>query len=277
MGLLPMGIFVNANNNIYVANFIMNEILIWLNGSVKPTSILSDGLYEPYSVFAQMNGDIYVDNGFPNGRLDKWTLDTREKISIMNIDSYCYGIFIDIKDNIYCSLRYFHKVVMKSLNDLEDKLVVVAGNGSKGSLPHMVNYPCGIFVDIKLNLYVADSMNGRIQKYSEGERNGITIAGKEVASNIKLNNPTGIILDGDGYLFISDRSNHRILGSGPKGLICLIGCERGSGSLSYQLYNPSSLSFDSYGNLFVSDSNNGRIQKFSLSSNSCGKIHFGKV
>jgi DNA-binding beta-propeller fold protein YncE len=250
----------------------MNETLIFLEGNARPIKILSDGLINPYSVFVGINDDIYVDNGYPNGHLDKWTLNTNESISIMNIDSYCYGIFIDINDNIYCSLRYLHKVVMKSLNDSEDKLKIVAGNGSIGSLSHMVYYPCGIFVDIKLNLYVADSSNGRIQKYSQGNLNGTTIAGKG-ATSIRLSTPTGIILDDNGYLFIADRGNHRIMLLSPNGFLCILGCSNKPGSSSDQLSLPGSLSFDSHANLFISDSRNGRIQKFNFLSNSCGKIH----
>jgi hypothetical protein len=63
----------------------------------------------------------------------------------------------------------------------------------------------------------------------------------------------------------------RIVGSGPNGFHCLVGCSISPGSASNQLNNPWSLSFDSYGNMFITDGGNNRIQKFVLSTNSCGR------
>jgi hypothetical protein len=75
----------------------------------------------------------------------------------------------------------------------------------------------------------------------------------------------------NGYLFITDYYNYRVIGSGPNGYRCIVGCSGVNGLLSDQLSNPSSLSFDSHGNLFVADTANGRIQKFLLETNLCGK------
>ncbi|CAF4403518.1 unnamed protein product, partial [Adineta steineri] len=77
-------------------------------------------------------------------------------------------------------------------------------------------------------------------------------------------------LDGDGYVFIVDNHNHRLIGSGRNGFRCIAACF-GYGSSSSQLYYPQSMSFDSYGNIFVTDQYNNRIQKFLLSSNVCNE------
>ncbi|CAF4401005.1 unnamed protein product, partial [Adineta steineri] len=76
-------------------------------------------------------------------------------------------------------------------------------------------------------------------------------------------------LDGNGYLFIADTNNNRIIGQGPYGFRCLFGCTEVYGSTPSQLYSPRTLRFDSYGNLFVADGYNNRVQKFILASNSC--------
>ncbi|CAF4412689.1 unnamed protein product, partial [Adineta steineri] len=128
-----------------------------------------------------------------------------------------------------------------------------------------LNTPCGIFVDNNLNLYVADTLNNRIQKFASGQLNGTTVP----TGNITLYWPTGINLDFDGYLFIVDQGNNRVIGSGPYGYRCIAACSGSYGSSSTQLYYPYSLSFDSYGNMFVSDIFNNRIQKFFLVTNGC--------
>jgi sugar lactone lactonase YvrE len=126
---------------------------------------------------------------------------------------------------------------------------------------------------------VADSKNNRIQLFQLGQLNGITVAGNESSTTtITLNQPTEIVLDADKYLFIVDSGNHRVVGSGPTGFRCLVGCsDDPKGSASNQLNGPTSLSFDSYGNMFVTDSENDRIQKFILSTKLCSKFNKNKI
>ncbi len=138
----------------------------------------------------------------------------------------------------------------------------------------MLNQPKGLFVDINLNLYVADYGNNRIQFFQSGQLIGSTLVGNGAPGPITLNSPVGVILDADSNLFIADSGNNRILGSGPDGYRCLVGCSGTSGSASNQLDTPKILSFDSFGNIFVVDGSNSRIQKFFLATNSCGKCNY---
>ncbi len=218
------------------------------------------------------SGDIYVNSDNSIGRVDKWTLNSTIGIPTMYTCQKCNDLFVDISNTLYCSMRNLHQVVTKSLNSASNTLTIVAGTGNAGSTSYMLNSPNGIFVDINLDLYVADSNNNRIQFFQSGQLSGTTVAGNGSSNTtITLNTPTGIVLDSDNYLFIVDQSNNRIVGSGPNGFRCLVGCSGSSGSASNQLNNPKIMAFDSYGNIFVTDWNNNRIQKFVLSASSCGK------
>jgi hypothetical protein len=124
-------------------------------------------------------------------------------------------------------------------------------------------------------LYVADCGNNRIQLFRPGELNGTTVAVQGATENITLHCPSDVTLDIDGYLFIADQNNNRIVGSGPGGFRCIIGCSGSVGTAPNELYNPSYFAFDSYGNIFVTDMYNNRIQKFLLDQNSCGKYNHG--
>ena len=64
--------------------------------------------------------------------------------------------------------------------------------------------PTESFVDISFDLYVADSVNNRIQRFSSGQMNATTVAGNGTSGTIFLKTPMDILLDGDGYLFIVD-------------------------------------------------------------------------
>lgn len=270
VGTSPYGIFVNTNNSIYVTDRANSRIQVWLNGSSTVTGNISCGLNNPYSLFVTDNSDIYVDNGYSNYRVDKRRLNSTSSIPTMDMCAQCYGLFVDIKNILYCSMFSYHQVISKSLDTNLNVWNIVAGTGTAGSTTSTLYNPSGIFVDNNLNLYVADSVNSRIQKFQPGQLNGTTIVGSGAAGTVALNYPTAVVLDSDGYLFIVDSWTHRIVASGPNGFRCIAACS-GNGSTPSQLSYPLTLSFDSYGNIFVTDQANNRIQKFLLATNSCSK------
>jgi hypothetical protein len=268
--LNPSYVFIDSNNTVYVTDTSAKRVHIWLTESTLLTRNISTDS-NPYSVFATMNGDIYVDNGGTDHRVDKWILNATDSVNTMNVTNTCYGLFIDIYDSIYCSLDDVNQVVKRSINDTISTLSIVAGNGTDGSAPNMLSKPRGIFVDTDLTLYVADYGNQRVQVFQYGQLNGITVVGNGSNETINLGGVMGVVLDADGYLYIADWDNSRIIGSGPNGFRCIVGCTGANGSASNQFNNVRSLSFDSYGNIFVIDRSNKRIQKFFLATNSCGK------
>ena len=271
IGAYPWGIFVNTNNNVFLVIPGYNRMLVWLNGSGNPTRTIYGVAYNPYSLFALSNGDIYVDNGNSNGRVDRWTLNANTYVPAMCVAGSCYGLFIDINNVLYCSINNLHRIVSMSLNSPSNLTTIVAGIGCAGSTSYMLSSPYGIFVDTNLDLYVADYGNNRIQLFKAGQSNGSTVAGNGAANTTTLSCPTSIVLDADKYLFIVDACNHRIVGSGPNGFRCLVGCS-GGGSASNQLDYPVSMAFDNAGNMFISDYYNVRIQKFILLNKTLGKF-----
>ena len=240
----PYDIFVNSNNSIYILDRQTGQIHIWLNENhLNPTKTIEGSLTDPLSLFVTTNGDIYVDNG-ANRRVDKWIVENETWISVMNVTSQCYGLFIDIYENLYCSMGGNNRVDKKWLNGTT---TIIAGTDVQGSESNMFNNPWGIFVDINLDLYVADWGNHRIQLFRLNQRNGITVAGKGSAKlTIELICPTGIVLDGDRHLFIVDYGNNRIIGSDENGFRCIFGC-----STNDKLSAPQTMSFDSDGNIYV--------------------------
>ncbi|CAF1615722.1 unnamed protein product, partial [Adineta steineri] len=273
VSLISIAIFVNTNNTIYVPNQEKKTIVMWEEESVNPTKIIHGNFTLSFSLFVTSNGDIYIDDGQKHGRVQKWMPEKNTFVTVMNVNSSCWGLFVDINNTLYCSMRIHNLVVKRSLNNsamVSDH--VAAGTGIGGSDSNQLRSPSGIFVDVNLDLYVADCYNNRIQLFQSGESNGIIAAGSESLNpTITLYWPSGIILDAEKYLFIVDQNNHRIIGSGLNGFRCLVGCY-GKGSQSNQLTSPFSLSFDRFGNVFVSDQSNYRIQKFQYFEESCNKF-----
>ena len=270
VGVNPYGLFIDINNTVYVTDSQNSRVQVWLEGNTIPTRIFSVGP-APFGIFATISGDVYVDNGHSNGQVDKWTPTATIGEATMYVKGRCWGVFTDIYDNLYCSLYDFHQVLKRSFNDDANTTTIVAGNSTNGSTSNMLYYPRGIFVDIEFNLYVADSYNHRIQFFRQGQLNATTVAINGSYGTFVLNYPTDVILDGNGYLFISDTNNNRILGSFSDGFKCIVGCSGVSGNGSNQLNTPWSISFDKYGDLFVADAFNNRIQKIILATDFSGK------
>ncbi|CAF4137138.1 unnamed protein product [Rotaria sp. Silwood2] len=89
--------------------------------------------------------------------------------------------------------------------------MVVAGIGCSGSIPNVLDHLYGVFVDNKLNLYVADTGNNRTQLFTPGRKNMKTIANFAAKIRFILNTSTDIALDADGYLYIVESQSHQII------------------------------------------------------------------
>ncbi|CAF4253416.1 unnamed protein product, partial [Adineta steineri] len=226
IGSDSISIFVDTNNTVYTMNRENKQILIWSEGSVNPTNIISANFSNSSSIFVTYNGDIYFDNGDQNGRVTRWISNTNTFVTVLNVDVSCYGLFVDTNDTLYCSMFGRHQVVKRWLNEGTMTSIIVAGTGIEGSALNELNNPMGIFVDLNSGLYVADNKNNRIQLFKSGQSIAITVAGDgSVQESISLLRPTGVVLDRDGYLFIVDSGNNRIVGSGLDGFRCLVGCD----------------------------------------------------
>ena len=250
----------------------LSQAQIWLPGGASPIKTISAGLNSPYAIFTSIINNIYIDNGATNNRIDKWINNANSNVVEMYTNASCYDLFTDTYDNLYCSINNLHVVIKKAFSSDAFISTIVAGTGMNGSDLYALNGSRGIFVDTKFNLYVADCGNNRIQIFQSGQLNGSTALSNLPGENLSLSCPSAVVLDGNGYLFITDYDNHRIIATGPNGIQCIVGCSGSVGSAANELYHPRSLSFDNTGNIYVADIGNQRIQMFALATNSCCKI-----
>ena len=243
---------------------------MWYQGNNTTLEVINGSWLYPLSLFPTINDEIYIDNGYFYRRVEKWNIHQSNTIPLIYVCDECFDLFVSINNTLYCAMASFHQVIATSSDNSFNPFAILAGTGVAGSSSTTLSLPYGIFVDINYDLYVADCGNDRVQLFHPGQSNAVTIAGNGASNTINLDCPIGIILDADKYLFIVDHNNHRIVGSGPNGFRCLVGCSGGWGSTADRLVYPQSLSFDSYGNIYIADRANNRIQKFILATNSCG-------
>ena len=82
-----------------------------------------------------------------------------------------------------------------------------------GSSLNQFDCPKGLFVDQWSRIYVADSWNGRVMRWKEGEAEGEIIVGGDGRGDAlnQLYFPTGLSFDLDGNLYVADDVNVRFL------------------------------------------------------------------
>lgn len=268
LGSLPQGFFVEPNETIYVVDSANDRVLIYTQNPLALTQNITGGLRAPAGIFVTMNGDIFIDNGYAHGRVEKYSLsNTTVGVPVMRINDSCSSLFVDVNDVLYCSLTNLHQIRKISLNSSDfNQTAMAAGTGICAPASDTLCFPRGIFVDSNLDLYVADTANDRIQLFPFAELNGTTILGNGSSSSaIVLRGPTSVFIDGSQHIYIVDSGNRRILRSTSTGYRCIIGCTPST------TVSAIALAFDSRGNIFTLDEQNRRIHQFLLTRNACSR------
>jgi tripartite motif-containing protein 71 len=81
--------------------------------------------------------------------------------------------------------------------------------GSKGEGDGQLNIPQAVAVDSSDNVYVADAINDRIQKF-DSEGTFITKWGSRGTEDGQFDRPSGVAVDSSGNVYVADAFNHRI-------------------------------------------------------------------
>lgn len=91
----------------------------------------------------------------------------------------------------------------------------VAGiTNSSGTNPNQFALPWDLVVDWSYTLYVTDRNGNRVQKFLKGQTNASTIAGHADgtlgSTADSVDRPTGIFVDNNGNIYVSEREGHRV-------------------------------------------------------------------
>jgi tripartite motif-containing protein 71 len=275
----PYGLAVDIAGNVYVSDHSNHRIqkfdsngkfmLKWGSHGYGPgqfsghTGSASDG---PIRVALDPSGNVYVAQGWPVDRIHKF--DSNGNF-IMRWGSWgtLSGEFQSVSDvtadstgNVYVVDSWNHRI---QKFDSNGKFLLKwgsegSGEGQFGS-GSGTGGPLGVTVNSEGNVYVADTLNHRIQKF---DSNGKFLLkwGSEGSEGSHFKRPMGIIVDTSGNVYVADSGNNRVQKFDSNGKFLLKWGAKGSED--GQFYEPRGAAVDSAGNVYISDSFNYRIQKF---------------
>ncbi|MFC2134218.1 NHL repeat-containing protein [Bacteroidota bacterium] len=191
------------------------------------------------------------------------------------------GICTDNEGNFYVADFLNHYI--RKIDD-EGNVTTIAGNGETGfkdgtgNEAHF-NYPRGIVIDSKGNLYVGDSWNHRIRKITPAgvvstfagyadeigtESRGTLKDGK--GADARFGTPCGLAIDKNDNIYVADALNHAARKIDTQGNVTTIagngtiGSDDGIGQ-SALLNTPTELFVTSDGIVYISDTYNSKIRK----------------
>jgi uncharacterized protein (TIGR03437 family) len=250
----PVGLAMDSNGNMFIADSGNNLVVEVSNGVAK--------------VVAGTGAAGYAgDNGPATSAL-------------LNVPR---GVAIDRSGNLYIADHSNHCIRMVSSQGI---ITTVAGNGFPGfsgdngpATSASLYGPDAVVGDPDGNLYIADTYNNRVRKVSGGIIT--TIAGTGVedyngdaipAVNANLGYPTGLAIDQDRNLYVTEYDNDRIRKIS-NGIITTVAGASHSGHFQFAgdggpatqalLCEPWGLSLDSAGNLYFADECSSRVRKIS--------------
>lgn len=130
--------------------------------------------------------------------------------------------------------------------------------GKQGNKEGELDYPAGIVVDSKENVYVAEVLNQRISVFDSQGKFLRFLTSRE--QNPVVRSPTAIAIDSEDRIYVIDKWDHKIkkLSTDGKLLFTLGGLGQAKGKFQY----PLGLAVNARGDIAVSDTGNSRVQVF---------------
>ncbi|MCD4658066.1 MAG: right-handed parallel beta-helix repeat-containing protein, partial [Planctomycetes bacterium] len=264
IGLVDMGYhYHDTAQSAYAIGWIGGGSNGWKTTNGVSASSMYQSFDSPGSVCVDSSGNITVSE-YENHRINKW-----------DSNGNALGWIGDGQDG-------WNKLNSKPANSNQPKYFL---------------YPYGHCIDSNGNIYVADQGNYRVCKWDSagifvgwiggGYDGWQTInSGASSGSSIKhFNTPTGVYVDSDGFIYVSDQNNNRISKWNSNGIAVgwIGGGNDGwqpsgtatSGQSYKKFYIPVGICGDASGNLFIADQWNNRICKWNSNGIAIGWIGDG--
>src|ERR671912_38704 len=132
--------------------------------------------------------------------------------------------------------------------------------GGKGSEDGQLISPHSIDIDKDGYVYVTDTGNDRIQKYSPDGKFILKWGNEDTGGRGAERTPHQLTVDYNGYVYLTDTNGHQILKFDENGKF--IQSYGSKGSTEGKFLEPHGIVFDSNNTMYVTDMKNSRVQVF---------------
>jgi DNA-binding beta-propeller fold protein YncE len=262
----PMGIAVSDDGHrVYVSDFAQGAVFVF--DFEKKTSLKIGGerdpLGGPMSVALDGDENVYVAESAGKGVqvFDR----TGKKLRFITDKSIerPIGVAIDIaRGKLYVAdtgrAESFEHTI--KVFDLQGKLLSKIGK-QIGDVEGSFLFPTWITLDAQGNLYVADTLNSRIQKF-DPDGKFLRVFGKRGNAAGQFDKPKGVGVDSFGNLYVVDAGWSNVQIFNAKGEVLMFFA--GRGAPPGYLQNPTSLAIDKQNRIYVGDSLNHRVNVYQL-------------
>ena len=256
----PYGIAVAPDGRLYVADTAARRVFAFDPDSKTVSFVGENGgghLTKPIGVAVDDRGTVFVADGTlkrvfgygPKGEL---------LIAIGHDGELASpsGLAVDrVNKRVYVADATKHQVLSYSTEDGKPLRTI----GRRGSEPGEFNFPTNLTVDARGQLYVADTLNFRIQIFN-ADGAFVKTFGTLGDTPGSFNRPKGVAVDSEGHIYVMDSSfnNFQIFDEDGK-LLLFVGA---GGRNRGEFYLPAGLFIDDRDRIYVADQGNSRVQVF---------------
>lgn len=256
----PYGVAVSAEGRVYIADTASRRVFVF-DEETRTVSFLGESgagrLAKPIGVAVDERGTVYVADaslkrvfGYgPDGRM---TMAFGHEGDLSNPS----GLAVDgARQRLYVADAARHQILRFSTADGS----LIEPIGRRGSEPGEFNFPTNLAVDGQGRMYVADTLNFRVQIF-DADGAFVKTFGTLGDSPGTLNRPKGIAVDSERHVYVVDASFNNFQIFDEDGQLLL---DVGAGGMGAgEFFLPAGLFIDRRDRIYVADQGNSRIQVF---------------
>jgi DNA-binding beta-propeller fold protein YncE len=256
----PYGVAAAADGRVFVTDTVARRVFVF-DPQARTVSFVGESgagkIAKPVGVAVDSAGTVFVADATLN-RVFGYAPDGRLVVAIGREGELenPSGLAIDRDRHLlYVADAKKHQILCYSSADGS----LVRTIGKRGIEKGEFNFPTNLFVDRQGRLYVADTLNFRVQVF-DSSGTPLKAIGEQGNGPGRLNRAKGVGVDSEGHIYVADSSFNNFQIFDENGAILLFVGTSGFGPGEFLL--PAGLFVDERDRIYVADQGNARVQVF---------------